>query len=60
MTAVPLYDTLGAEAVSYCLNHSNMEVIFCDSKSLDSLLKTEDIGRLKTMIALDAISEESK
>lgn len=40
MTSVPLYDSLGPDAVSYCLNHSGLTVVFADSQSIDILLET--------------------
>lgn len=37
--SVPLYDTLGPDAVNYIINHASVEVIFCLSHTLDTLLK---------------------
>ncbi|KAL8515255.1 hypothetical protein ACS0TY_014098 [Phlomoides rotata] len=38
--SVPLYDTLGPEAVKYIINHAAVEVIFCMPQSLDILLSS--------------------
>mmetsp|Transcript_71555 Transcript_71555/g.99416 ORF Transcript_71555/g.99416 Transcript_71555/m.99416 type:complete len:101 (-) Transcript_71555:535-837(-) len=58
MTIVPLYDTLGYENISYCLNHSGLYVVFASTESVDLLLSTENTGRLKTIICLDDIKSE--
>lgn len=36
--SVPLYDTLGPDAVSYIVNHASVQVIFCVPQTLSSLL----------------------
>jgi len=39
MILVPLYDTLGEQAVQYILSQTKLRVVFTDSKRLDPLLK---------------------
>ncbi|KAD6795567.1 hypothetical protein E3N88_06463 [Mikania micrantha] len=36
--SVPLYDTLGPDAVKYIVNHSSIQAIFCVPQTLQSLL----------------------
>ncbi|TVU50842.1 hypothetical protein EJB05_02233, partial [Eragrostis curvula] len=36
--SVPLYDTLGPDAVQFAVNHATVEVIFCVPQTLSSLL----------------------
>ncbi|KAJ7527777.1 hypothetical protein O6H91_16G070400 [Diphasiastrum complanatum] len=36
--SVPLYDTLGADAVKYIINHAGIEAVFCASDKLQTLL----------------------
>ncbi|KAG0479767.1 hypothetical protein HPP92_010625 [Vanilla planifolia] len=36
--SVPLYDTLGPDAVSYVVNHASIQVIFCVPQTLSNLL----------------------
>ncbi|KAH0464842.1 hypothetical protein IEQ34_004945 [Dendrobium chrysotoxum] len=36
--SVPLYDTLGPDAVSYIVNHADIQVIFCVPQTLSNLL----------------------
>jgi long-chain acyl-CoA synthetase len=40
MTLIPLYDTLGVESISYCLNNSGCTNMFASSESMDVLLST--------------------
>ncbi|EOY11329.1 hypothetical protein QUC31_009533 [Theobroma cacao] len=37
-TSVPLYDTLGPDAVNYVVNHSGIQAIFCVPQTLNTLL----------------------
>ncbi|PRQ42191.1 putative long-chain-fatty-acid--CoA ligase [Rosa chinensis] len=36
--SVPLYDTLGPDAVKYVVNHANVQAIFCSVENLKTLL----------------------
>lgn len=38
MTSVPLYDTLGPEAVTYICGHAELTVVACSIDVLDTLL----------------------
>lgn len=57
-TTVPLYDTLGPENISYVLNHSNVQSVFCSGDSCKTIASTSDIGRLKVIITFDPLSDE--
>ncbi|CAI9769006.1 unnamed protein product [Fraxinus pennsylvanica] len=37
-TSVPLYDTLGPEAVKFIVNHADVQAIFCVTSTLNTLL----------------------
>ena len=39
MTSVPLYDTLGPDAVTYICGHAELTVVACSIDVLDTLLK---------------------
>lgn len=39
MTSVPLYDTLGPDAVTYICGHAELTVVACSIDLLDTLLK---------------------
>ena len=58
LTLVPLYDTLGIENLSYCLNNSGMTTLFCSAETLPVLLKLKDHGNLKNVICFDRLPKE--
>ena len=55
---VSLYDTLGQESISYVINHSGIQVCFCNNDAVNTLLKTENIGKLNTIVAYDEFTNE--
>jgi len=42
------------------INHSNIYNCFCDSSSLKTLLATDNLGNIKTIIAFDEVQEEDR
>ncbi|KAG6503778.1 hypothetical protein ZIOFF_032504 [Zingiber officinale] len=46
--SVPLYDTLGPDAVQYIVNHANVQVIFCAMQTLTSVSLSLDFPDLLT------------
>lgn len=59
--SVSLYDTLGADAVQYIINHAEIKVAICASKQLQRLLTAaEQCPQLKIIIAMDTPSDEDK
>lgn len=59
LTTVPLYDTLGIENISYCLNQTEMTTIFATLTTIKILLKLKDVGRLNTIISYDDLDGET-
>lgn len=58
ITTVPLYDSLGPENISYCIEHSGIETICASKESIDVLLSNKDAVKLvKTIIAYDPITD---
>lgn len=55
ITMVPLYETLGVENLSYCLNHSEITTCFISSEKIKTILKLQDHGKLKNLIVFDQI-----
>uniref|UniRef100_K7GCL6 Long-chain-fatty-acid--CoA ligase n=1 Tax=Pelodiscus sinensis TaxID=13735 RepID=K7GCL6_PELSI len=58
MVAVPLYDTLGAAAISYILNKADIALVFCDQSDkakllLDNVERGENPS-LKTIIIMES------
>ncbi|XP_069795944.1 long-chain-fatty-acid--CoA ligase 1a isoform X3 [Narcine bancroftii] len=64
MVVVPLYDTLGAEAVSYTINKADIEVVFCDTavraETLLNRVETGETSEIKTIIVMDPFGEDLK
>ena len=57
-TMIPLYDTLGIETIPFILNQSQIQTLICSLPSVEVLLKVTDLGKLKTIVTLDKLSEE--
>jgi long-chain acyl-CoA synthetase len=57
-TIVPLYDTLGEEALNFVFNQTNLKTVFISSKNVVKLLEKKKLKNwfpsLKTLIILDA------
>jgi long-chain acyl-CoA synthetase len=60
ITSVPLYDTLGVENLTFCLNQTLMTSIFVSNQTVKSLLKLQDLGKLKLVISYDPLDEETQ
>ncbi|XP_077158370.1 long-chain-fatty-acid--CoA ligase 1 isoform X2 [Paroedura picta] len=62
MVAVPLYDTLGAEAITYIVNKADIALVFCDKPEKAKLLldSTEkgDMSVLKTIVIMDLFDSD--
>jgi len=56
LTSVPLYDTLGEEAIQWILSQTEMDVTFCENEAVMPLLTAnENSGKfLKTIICSDS------
>lgn len=54
-TSVPLYDTLGLENLSYCLNQTEMTTLFLTEATLKVLLDLKDHGKVKNLVLFDRI-----
>lgn len=55
LTSVPLYDTLGVENLTFCLNQTLMTTIFVSNTTIKTLLKLENIGRIRNIISYDPL-----
>ena len=60
LTSVPLYDTLGIENLSFCLNNSEITTLFCSEQTAQTILKLKDLGNLKNIICFDPLSPEAE
>lgn len=55
---IPLYDTLGIENITYCLNHSGITTCFITQASITQLIKTPNIGNLKNVVTIGEVKQE--
>ncbi|XP_051144635.1 long chain acyl-CoA synthetase 6, peroxisomal-like [Andrographis paniculata] len=56
--SVPLYDTLGPDAVKYIVNHSDIKAIFCVPSTLNILLSfLSEIPTVRLIVVVDGIDE---
>lgn len=64
MVAVPLYDTLGPEAIVYIVNKADISVVICDKpEKAEILLENCEQGKtpcVKTIILMDLFNKELK
>ncbi|NWI22407.1 ACSL5 ligase, partial [Sula dactylatra] len=64
MVAVPLYDTLGPEAIVYIINKADINIVICDKpKKAQVLLENSEQEKtpcLKTIILMDLFDKELK
>ncbi|XP_057520544.1 long chain acyl-CoA synthetase 4-like [Amaranthus tricolor] len=59
---VPLYDTLGAGAVEFVINHAEVSIAFVEEKKIPELLKTlQNTSKfLKTLVSFGKVTPEQK
>ncbi|KAJ8622695.1 hypothetical protein MRB53_031224 [Persea americana] len=56
--SVPLYDTLGPDAVKYVVNHASVEAIFCTSHTLSALLSfLSEIPTVRVIVVVGSTDE---
>ncbi|KAI3803993.1 hypothetical protein L1987_32160 [Smallanthus sonchifolius] len=56
--SVPLYDTLGPDAVKYIVNHASAEAIFCVPQTLHSLLSfLSEIPSVRLIVVVGGLDE---
>ncbi|XP_055816745.1 long chain acyl-CoA synthetase 6, peroxisomal-like [Solanum dulcamara] len=57
-TSVPLYDTLGPDAVKYIVNHADVQAIFCVPTTLNTLLTfLSEIPSVRLIVVVGGIDE---
>ncbi|XP_031397771.1 long chain acyl-CoA synthetase 6, peroxisomal-like [Punica granatum] len=57
--SVPLYDTLGPDAVKYIVNHAAVQAIFCVPETLNLLLSfLSEIPTVRLIVVVGGIDEE--
>jgi long-chain acyl-CoA synthetase len=58
MCAVPIYDTLGADVLSFVVQHAELMVVVCSSDKIDNLLNLQN-SHLKLVVSMDKINDPS-
>ncbi|MGH0167980.1 UNVERIFIED_CONTAM: hypothetical protein FKN15_059366 [Acipenser sinensis] len=57
MVSIPLYDTLGAEAIAYIIEKAEISTVICDTPEKAQLLlecASKGVHQMKTIILMDA------
>lgn len=57
-TVIPLYDTLGIENLTYCLEHSGISTLFVSSGTIKTVLGLKGHGNLENLICFDPLTPE--
>ncbi|KAF1785848.1 AMP-binding, conserved site [Phytophthora cactorum] len=58
---VPLYDTLGPDAVPYIANHTEIRVLFCGMDQFHVVMDCRDAcSKLQTVVQFEPITEEQR
>ncbi|KAI8569766.1 hypothetical protein RHMOL_Rhmol02G0302600 [Rhododendron molle] len=62
LTCVPLYDTLGANAVEFIINHAEVTIAFVHEKKVQEVLKTfpDTTKYLKTIVSFGDVTPEQR
>ncbi|KAL3657503.1 hypothetical protein V7S43_017641 [Phytophthora oleae] len=56
---VPLYDTLGPDAVPFIVNHTELRVLFCGKKQFDVVMEcVAECPTLKIVVQFEPVTEE--
>ncbi|XP_039015666.1 long chain acyl-CoA synthetase 6, peroxisomal-like [Hibiscus syriacus] len=59
LISVPLYDTLGPDAVKYIINHADLKAVFCMPLTLNSLLSIlSEIPSLRLIVVVGGMENE--
>lgn len=56
-TSLPIYDTLGPEAIDFILEQTEVELIVCSLENLGKLVKGKHFGKMKNIITLEPITD---
>ncbi|KAJ1570019.1 hypothetical protein HK096_005590 [Nowakowskiella sp. JEL0078] len=58
LITVPLYETLGPDAVEYVINHSELNIVVCSIDKVAGLLQSHGrFPHLKVIVSMDSLSE---
>jgi long-chain acyl-CoA synthetase len=58
-TSVPLYDTLGPDAVKYIVNHATLQAVFCVPETLNILLSfLSEIPSVRLIVVVGGVDDQ--
>jgi long-chain acyl-CoA synthetase len=60
MVSVPLYDTLGEEAIKHILTESEVTIIYCGGPEVGKLAAAGEFGKLQLVVSFDEPTEEAR
>ncbi|GJJ70329.1 long-chain acyl-CoA synthetase [Entomortierella parvispora] len=59
LVSVPLYDTLGPDAVEYVINHAEIQMVVCSSNHIATLLQNSaKLPSLRAIISMDSLRDD--
>ncbi|XP_078444127.1 long chain acyl-CoA synthetase 1-like isoform X2 [Wolffia australiana] len=60
LICIPLYDTLGAAAVDYVIDHAEIDYVFVQDKKINGTLNSPSAKRLKAIISFTTLKDEQR
>ena len=60
MVSVPLYDTLGDEAMVFILNQTKISLVVCDPKKIGALLAVASKTQLRSVVSMGDVTSEQQ
>ncbi|KAF9106199.1 hypothetical protein BGX29_010230 [Mortierella sp. GBA35] len=58
LVSVALYDTLGADAVEYIVNHADIQIVVASANHIASMLENADkLPKLKAIVSMDSLHD---
>lgn len=59
LISVPLYDTLGPDAVEYVINHAEIQIVVCSANHIATLLQNSTkLPGLKAIVSMDSLRDD--
>ena len=58
ITSVPIYDTLGPEALDFIFDQTKMAVVVCTKENVEKMIKHGNFGYVRTLITFEEITDE--
>ena len=59
-TSLPIYDTLGSEALDFIFEQTGVELLACSSENLKKLIKEKRFGKLKIIVSFEKVLDSSE